>query len=219
MRLLGVPEESKPERVRWARRHTPGAKAPLAWRDERAKAKALAYLDARTRFRSGFVLVACAEGASECGEGFDDLGGPLGELVVAEGAVVGLEDRAQEEGVDAGVFCVTPDLDGFEALQLGDGEGVDGRGDGVPLGGVGEDEREVALDGLETGEVVGGDFFEGEFVEPGEIELGEVDGLAELVGVALGVGEFAEVGDGLVVYEGRGGAAGLEPVGGFCGEG
>src|ERR1700710_2322502 len=45
-----------------------------------------------------------AEGASEIGEGFDDLCGPLREFVVAEGAVVGLEDGAEEEGVDAGVF-------------------------------------------------------------------------------------------------------------------
>ena len=43
--------------------------------------------------------------------------------------------------------------------------------------------------------------------------------LAELAGVALGVGEFAEVGDGLVVDESGGGAAGLEPGGGFGGEG
>ena len=56
---------------------------------------------------------------------------------------------------------------------------MDGGGDGVPLGGVGEDEGEVALDGLEAGEIVGGDFFEREFVEGGEIELCEVDGLAE----------------------------------------
>ncbi len=102
---------------------------------------------------------------------------------------------------------------------VGDGEGVDSGGDGVPLGGVGEDEGEVALDGLEAGEVAGGDFFEGEFVELGEIELGEVDGLAELAGFALGVGEFAEVGDGLVVDQSGGGAAGFEPGGGFGGEG
>jgi hypothetical protein len=57
-----------------------------------------------------------SEGASEFGERVDDGGGPGGELVVAEGAVVGLEDGAQEEGGDAGVFCVAPDFDGFEAL-------------------------------------------------------------------------------------------------------
>ena len=136
----------------------------------------------------GFSLGG-AEGAAEAGEGFDDLGGPLGEFVVAEGAVVGLEDGAEEEGVDAGVFLrVAPDFDGLEALELGDGEGVDGGGDGVPLDGVGQDEGEVALDGLEAGEVVGGDFLEGELVEFGEVELGEVDGLAEFAGFALGVG-------------------------------
>ena len=129
----------------------------------------------------------------------------MGEFVVAEGAVVGLEDGAEEEGVDAGeFFCVAPDFDGFEALQLGDGEGVDGRGDGVPLCGVGEDEGEVALDGLEAGEVVGGDFFEGEFVEPGEVELGEVDGLAEFAFLKFRCREFAEVGDGGVVEPGGG---------------
>ena len=65
---------------------------------------------------------------------------------------------------------------------------MDGGGDGVPVGGVGEDEGEVALDGLEAGEVVGGDFFEGELVEAGEVELGEVDGLAEFAGFFLRVG-------------------------------
>ena len=44
-------------------------------------------------------------------------------------------------------------------MQFRDGEGVNGGRDGVPLGGVGEDEGEVALDGLEAGEVVGGDLF------------------------------------------------------------
>ena len=118
--------------------------------------------------------------STECSEAFDDLSGPCGELVVAEGAVVGLEDGAEEEGVDAGeFFWVAPDFDRFEALQLGDGEGAEGGGDGVPLDGVGEDEGEVALDGLEPGEVVGGDLFEGEFVEFGEIELGEKDRLAK----------------------------------------
>ena len=122
-----------------------------------------------------------SEGASEAGQGFDDLGGPLCEFVVAEGAVVGLEDGAEEEGVDAGEFFrVAPDFDGFEALQFGDGEGLDGGGDGVPLDCVGEDKGEVALDGLVAGEIVGGDFFEGKVVETREVELGEVDGLAEL---------------------------------------
>ncbi len=129
---------------------------------------------------------------------------------------MGLEDCAEEEGVDAGVFFrIAPDFDGFEALQLGDGESVNGRGDGVPLGGVGEDEGEVALDRLEAGEVVGGDFFEGEFVELGEVELGEVDGLAELAMGGFGGGEFAEVGYGFVVHESSGGATGLEPCRGF----
>ena len=166
------------------------------------------------------LFFAGADGAAEAGEGFDDGGGPGGEFFVAEGAVVGLEDGAEEEGVDAGVLLfVAPDFDGLEALQLGDGEGVNGGGDGVPLDGVGEDEGEVALDGLEAGEVVGGDFFEGEIVERGEVELGEVDGLAEFAAVGFGGGEFAEVGYGVVVEEGGGGAAGLEPGGGFGGEG
>ena len=55
----------------------------------------------------------------------------------------------------------------------------------MPLDGVGEDEGEVALDGLEAGEVVGGDFFEREVVEFGEVELGEEDGLAEFAVVRL----------------------------------
>jgi hypothetical protein len=47
-----------------------------------------------------FALCAAAggaDGAAEVGEGGDDGGPPGGELVVAEGAVVGLEDRANEE--------------------------------------------------------------------------------------------------------------------------
>ena len=88
----------------------------------------------------------------------------------------------------------------------------------MPLDGVRKDEGEVALDGLVAGEIVGGDFFEREFVELREVELGEVDGLAEFAGFLLFVGEFAEVGDGVVVYEGGGRAAGLEPGWGFCGE-
>ena len=88
----------------------------------------------------------------------------------------------------------------------------------MPLDGVGEDEGEVALDGLEAGEIVGCDAFEGEFVELREIELGEVDGLAEFAVCGFGCGEFAEVGDGLVVQERGGRAAGLEPGGGFGGE-
>src|SRR5207302_4178013 len=113
----------------------------------------------------GFSLGG-AEAASESGKGFDQPGGPLREFVVAEGAVVGLEDGAEEERVDAGKFFgVAPDFYRLEALEFGDGEGVNGGGDGVPLGGVGEDEGEVALDGLEAGEVVGGDLAEGEIVE------------------------------------------------------
>ena len=77
---------------------------------------------------------------------------------------MGLEDGAHEERVDAGELGVAPDFDGLEALQLGDGKRVDGRGDRVPLGFVREDEGEVALDGLEAGEVVGGDSFQGEFI-------------------------------------------------------
>ena len=107
----------------------------------------------------GFSLGG-AEGASESGKGFDDLSGPLGEFVVAEGAVVGLEDGAQEEGVDAREFFVSRQTSiSLRLWSSGDGEGVDGGGDGVPLGGVGEDEGEVALDGLEAGEVAGGDLF------------------------------------------------------------
>jgi len=114
---------------------------------------------------------------------------------------------------------VAEDLGGGEALELGDGEGVDGGGDGVPGRGVGEGEGEVAFDGLEAGEIVGGDFFERERVEGGQVELGEVDGLAELAGVALGVDEFAKVGEGVIVQEGGGGAAGLKPSGGVGDEG
>ena len=115
-----------------------------------------------------------------------------------------MEDGAEEERVNTGeLLLVAPDFDGLEALEFGDREGVDGGGDRLPLGGVREDEGEVALDGLVAGEIVGGDFSEGEFVELPEVELSEVDGLAEFAGFALRVGEFAEVGDGLVVQERR----------------
>ena len=113
---------------------------------------------------------------------------PLREFFVAESAVVGLEAGAQEERVDAGEFCIAPDFDGLEALKFVDAEGTDGGRDGVPLDGVGKDEGEVALDGLVAGEIVGRDFFEGEFVELREVELGYVDGLAELAGFLLFVG-------------------------------
>ena len=107
-----------------------------------------------------------ADRASEGGEGGDDGGPPGRELVVAEGAVVGLEDAADEQRVDAGVlFGVAPDFDRFDALQLADGEGVERSSDGLPLDSVGEDEGEVALDGLEAGEVAGRDFFERKLVE------------------------------------------------------
>ena len=149
------------------------------------------------------LLAGCrgADGAAEVGEGGDDGGPPGGEFVFAQGAVVGLEDAREEESVVDGrnglAFGVAEDFGGGEALELGDGEGVDGGGDGVPVDGVGEGEGEVALDGLEAGEVVGGDLFEREGVEGGEVELGEVDGLAEFAGVWVSrVGEFAEVGDG-----------------------
>ena len=134
---------------------------------------------------------------------------------------MGLEDGAEEQGSGRGghFFRVAQDFDRVEALEFGDGEGVDGGGDGVPLGGVGEGEGEVALDGLEAGEVVGGDVFEREGVEGGEVELGEVDGLAEFAAVGFCLGKFAEVGDGGVVEQGGGGASGLEPGWGFGGEG
>ena len=55
-----------------------------------------------------------ALGSAEVGEGLDDLGGPGGQVVVAEGAVVGLEDGAEKVGVDAGVLLfVAPDFDGL----------------------------------------------------------------------------------------------------------
>ena len=72
---------------------------------------------------------------------------------------MGLEDSPEEEGVVRRGFCVAQDFGGSEALEFRDGEGVDGGGDGVPLDSVGEDEGEVALDGLEAGEIVGGDLF------------------------------------------------------------
>ena len=111
------------------------------------------------------LFPGCAEGSAKVGEGGNDDGPPRGELVVAQGAVVGLEDGAEEERVDAWeLLLVAKDFYGLEALQLGDGKRVDGRGDRVPLGFVREDEGEVALDGLEAGEVVGGDSFQGEFI-------------------------------------------------------
>ena len=120
---------------------------------------------------------------------------------------------------DGFAFGVAEDFCGGEALELRDGEGLDGCGDGVPLGGVGEGEGEVALDGLVAGEIVGGDSFEGERVERGEVELREVDGLAELAAVGFGGGSSPKWAMGVVVEEGGGGSAGLEPGGGFGGEG
>ena len=117
-------------------------------------------------------------GSTKCCESFDDLGGPERELVVAKGAVVGLEDDTEQMRVDARKFCVAPDFDRLEALQLGDSKSVNSGGDGMPLDRVGEDEGEVALDGLVTREIVSGDFFERELVEFREIKLGEEDGLA-----------------------------------------
>ena len=90
-----------------------------------------------------------------------------------------LEDGAKEEGVDAGKFWAAPDFDRLEALEFVDAECVNSGCDGVPLDGIGKDEGEVALDGLKAGEIVGSDFPEGEFVEFGEVELGEEGGLAE----------------------------------------
>src|SRR5260370_1424277 len=49
----------------------------------------------------GFSLGG-AEGASESGEGFDDLGGPLRAFVVREGAGAGLEAGAEGEAVHTG---------------------------------------------------------------------------------------------------------------------
>ena len=127
-----------------------------------------------------------AESASKGGEGFDNLRRPLGQLFVAEGAVVGLEDGADEVRVDAGVFLlVAPDFDGLEGLEFGDGQGLDSGGDGVPLDCVREDEGEVAFDGLEAGDFAGGDSFEREFVEACQVDLGKEDGLAELAGFQL----------------------------------
>ena len=122
-------------------------------------------------------------------------------------------------GGDCFAFGVAEDFCGGKALEFRDAEGLDGCGDGVPVGGVGEGEGEVALDGLVAGEIVGGDAFERQRVERGEVELGEVDGLAEFAALCFGCGELAEVGDGVVVEERSGAAAGLEPCGGFGGEG
>ena len=55
----------------------------------------------------------------------------------------------------------------------------------MPLDGVGEDEGEVALDGLVAGEIAGRDLAEGEIVEGGEVDLGQVDGLAEFAVLGL----------------------------------
>src|SRR5580698_9359762 len=96
---------------------------------------------------------------------------------------------------------------------------MDGGGDGVPLDSVGEDEGEVALDCLVAGEVAGGDLAQGEIVEGGQVDLSEIDGLAEFAVLGLRLGQLAEVGYGVVVQEDCGGAAGLEPGGGFGGEG
>lgn len=98
-------------------------------------------------------------------------------------------------------------------MKFGDGEGVDCFGDDVPVGGVGEGEGEVAFDGLVAGEVVGGDAFEGQCVERSEVELREVDRLAEFAALGFGCGEFAEVGDGGVVEERGGATAGLSQAG------
>jgi len=79
-----------------------------------------------------------------------------------------LEDRAEEERVDAGeLLCIAPDLDGLPTLQLRDNEGVDGAGDSVPLHRIGHDEGEVALDSLKAGELTRSDAFERQIVEAG----------------------------------------------------
>jgi len=125
------------------------------------------------------------------GEGGDDGGPPGGELVFAEGAVVGLEDALEQEGVVGG----GTDLPfGSRKISVGSGVGVRGwRGRGwrrrwcatAWCREVKEKSRSTAL---EAGEIVGCDFFKGEVVELREVELGEVDGLAELALVSLGVG-------------------------------
>ena len=108
---------------------------------------------------------------------------------------------------------------GVEALELGDGEGVDGCGDGVPVGGVGEGEGEVALDGLEAGEIVGGDVLSGQRVERGEIELGEVDGLAEFAALGSAVESSPKWAMGLLLRSAVALRPGWSHDGGFGGEG
>lgn len=153
-----------------------------------------------------------AEGSSESGERVDDAAGPGGELFVAQGAVVRLEDSAQQERVDTGMLLlVAPDLYRLAALQLGDGEGINGRGDSVPLDRIGKHEREVAFDGLVTRDVVRGGPLERKLIEQSEVELGEVDGLAQLAGLALGGGKLAEASERLVVEQSNGGTSRFEP--------
>jgi hypothetical protein len=112
-------------------------------------------------------------------------------------------------GGDRLALGISEDLLGREALELGDGEAGEGGGDRRPEHRIGEGEGEIALDGLETGELAGGDLLEWQGVEGGEVDLGEEDGLAELAALALGLGELAEAGDDLGVFfaEVRGGAA------------
>ena len=89
----------------------------------------------------------------------------------------------------------------------------------MPGGGLGEGEREVALDGLEARELAGDGGAQRQGAERGEVDLGEPYGLAELAELAQCDGEFAEAGDGLAGEKSGGGAAGLEPCGGFGGKG
>ena len=103
---------------------------------------------------------------------------------------------------------VAPDLDGPEALQLGEVKAFESGGNRAPLDGIGKDEGEVAFDGLKARELAGGGTAQRQGVERGEIERDEVCGLAELARLAVCGGELAEDGDGVAVEEGRGAAAG-----------
>jgi hypothetical protein len=124
-------------------------------------------------------MLSGPKGSSQSSEGLDDALGPLRQLLVAQSAVVRLKHRTQQQRVDARVLLgIAIDLDRTAGLQLGDSERIDGGGDGVELNGIGQDEGEVALDGLVAGEFAGGGSSQRQRVELGQIELREIDRLA-----------------------------------------
>ena len=110
-------------------------------------------------------------------------------------------------------FLLAKDLARREARELSDVQIAQPLSDRLPVHRIREDEREVAFDGLEAGELLGNGLTQRQAVEPIEIDLAHINALPELALLRLSRVELTEPGNGQAIGYGARRTPGVKPLG------